>query len=152
MNDFKWHMRYLRMAQLVASWSKDPSTKCGAVIVSPLNEIISTGYNGFPRGVEDKLEWLNDRNTKYLMTVHAEMNAIVFSKRNIENCTIYTWPFHACSQCAAAIIQTGMKHHVTLINYNDRWEGSWVLAQKMLDNANVKTTLYQPAQLETSNG
>ena len=71
-----WHQRYIDLAKTTASWSKDPSRKIGAVIIGENNQIVSLGYNGFPRGIEDTEERLNDRETKYKYIVHAEMNAI----------------------------------------------------------------------------
>jgi dCMP deaminase len=66
----KWDCRFLEMAELVGSWSKDPSTKVGAVIVDKDRRIVSTGYNGFPQGIADRSELLNDREKKYKLIVH----------------------------------------------------------------------------------
>jgi len=147
----KWHLRYLQLAKLVASWSKDPSTKCGAVIVNANNEIVSTGFNGFPRGISDNDKWLTDRNTKLMMMVHAEANAILFAKTPLDNCTIYTWPMHACSQCAAMIIQSGIKHHVTIDNPIDRWDASHKIAEVMFNEAKLDVHLYDSKFLEEKN-
>lgn len=103
-----WHLRFLALAQHVAQWSKDPSTKVGAVIVRPDHTIASVGYNGFPRGVDDSLERLQDRNQRLLHTVHAEINAILMAREPLIDYGIYTWPFPPCAQCAAAIIQSGI--------------------------------------------
>lgn len=101
-----WVDRYLNMAQLVAGWSKDPSTKVGAVIVSQRNRVLSVGYNGFPPGIADDGR-LDDKATKLPLILHAELNAILNSGRDLTGATIYTT--HApCSQCAAAIIQSGI--------------------------------------------
>lgn len=92
------------MAQLVATWSKDPSTQVGAVIVDTHNRIISTGFNGFPRGVKDEVV---ERDVKLLRTIHAEDNAILFAKCDVSGMTIYvTHP--PCARCAAKIIQAGI--------------------------------------------
>jgi len=147
----KWRIRYLKMARLVASWSKDPSTKCGAVIVNANNEIVSTGFNGFPRGISDHDDWLLHRNTKLMMTIHAEVNAILFAKQPLDNCTIYTWPMHACSQCAAMIIQSGIKHHVTIDNPVERWNDSRKIAEVMFNEAKLDVHLYDPLNLEEEN-
>lgn len=144
----KWHIRYLQLARLVSTWSKDPSTKCGAVIVSPNNQIVSTGFNGFPRGIEDKQEWLTDRNTKLMMTLHAEANAILFAKQSLNYCTIYTWPMHACSQCASMIIQSGITAHVTIMNSNPRWDPSFKIAKAMFSEAILNVHVYDPELLE----
>ena len=94
MNMTKWDRRYMEMAELVASWSKDPSTRVGAVIVSPDNHVVSVGFNGFPRGIEDN-DRLNQRGTKYMNIVHAEMNALIHADRSVDGCILYTYPFQA---------------------------------------------------------
>ena len=97
------------MARHVAKLSKDPSTKVGAVIFDSKRRIVSAGYNGFARGVNDSESRLNDRNTKYKLTIHAEKNAILFATAPLEGCTlVVTHP--CCAQCAATIIQSGIKH------------------------------------------
>jgi dCMP deaminase len=147
-NQLKWHIRYLKMAKMVASWSKDPSTKCGAVIVNADNEVVSIGFNGFPRGVYDSPRKLNDRAIKLAMTLHAERNAILFAKQSLKGCTIYTWPMHACSECAAMIIQAGFWQHVTMMNDNPRWQESWNIARDMFNEANVDVHMIEEALLE----
>ena len=72
----KWYKRYLKLAAEVATWSKDPNTQVGAVVVGSKGQILSQGYNGFPRGINDTSKRLNDRDTKLSLVVHAEMNAI----------------------------------------------------------------------------
>ena len=147
-DQLKWHIRYLKMAKMVASWSKDPSTKCGAVIVNADNEVVSIGFNGFPRGVYDSPRKLNDRTTKLAMTLHAERNAILFAKQSLKGCTIYTWPMHACSECAAMIIQAGFWQHVTMMNDNPRWQESWNIARDMFNEANVDVHMIEESLLE----
>lgn len=101
----------LGMAEHVAKLSKDPSTKVGAVIFDDKRRIISAGYNGFARGVKDTFSRLHDRDTKYKLTLHAEANAILFATGALDGSTIVvTHP--CCAQCAAQIIQAGIKHVV----------------------------------------
>ena len=101
----------LGMAEHVATLSKDPSTKVGAVIFDDKRRIVSAGYNGFARGVKDTSSRLHDRDTKYKLTLHAEANAILFATGALDGCTIVvTHP--CCAQCAAQIIQSGIKHVV----------------------------------------
>ena len=150
-NTLKWKIRYLKLAQHVASWSKDPSTQCGAVIVNADNEIVSIGFNGFPRGVEDSQVRLNDRDLKLSMTLHAERNAILFARQSLKGCTIYTWPMHACSECAAMIIQSGITSHVTVVTHNQRWEHSFEIARSMFDEANISVHALSPNWLENDN-
>ena len=75
----KWDRRFVDLARYVASWSKDPSTKTGAVIVDDYNRIVSVGYNGFPRGIRDDEERLSNRDVKLSLMVHCEINAIIFA-------------------------------------------------------------------------
>ncbi len=103
----KWHKRFLELAEHIASFSKDPSTKVGAVIFDEGNRIISMGYNGLPQKVIDSDERYNNRELKYKTIIHAEMNAILFAKKDLTNCSIATWPFMSCSNCTSAIIQSG---------------------------------------------
>jgi len=147
-NQQKWDLRYLTLAKLVASWSKDPSTKCGAVIVNPNNEIVSIGFNGFPKSVIDSEERLNNRQTKLQMMVHAERNALIFAKQDLHKCTIYTYPMMACSECAAMIIQAGISRHVSMITTNKNWKESFVLASQMFDEAGVNVDMYLQNELE----
>jgi len=99
----------LGMAKHTAQLSKDPSTKVGAVIFDPKRRIVSAGYNGFARGVDDTPERLENRDVKYRLVLHAEKNAIMFATAPLDGCTIaVTHP--CCAQCAAVIIQSGIKH------------------------------------------
>lgn len=134
----KWDKRLLDMAKLVASWSKDPSTQTGAVIVDKANRVISTGYNGFPKNVMDLAERYENRDYKYAHIVHCEINAVLFAKRDLEGCTLYTWPFLSCSVCAAAMIQAGIKRVVAPNTSNPRW----------VESLNKSVTLFKQAAIE----
>ena len=133
-----WHERFLSLAEHIAGWSKDPSTKVGAVIVDADRRIISTGYNGFPRGVEDWPSRLDNRDVKYEMIVHGEINAILFANQSIYGCTLYTWPFMPCSRCAAIVIQSGIRTVVAPYNDNPRWKDSFELTEQMFREAGVR--------------
>jgi dCMP deaminase len=146
-NKLKWDKRYIDMAKLVASWSKDPSTQCGAVIVNADNEIISVGFNGFPKGVADTDQRLNNRELKYAITLHAERNAILFAKQSLKDCTLYTFPMQCCSECAAMAIQSGIKRHISLSYQPERWQKSFELANEMFNEAQVKTNYYSLTDL-----
>jgi len=136
----KWHSRFLDLAELVGSWSKDPSTKVGAAIVRPDRTIASLGYNGFPRGVEDKYL---DRDHKLLRTVHAEMNAILSAREPLDGCTLYVSPLFPCSNCAAAIIQSGVSTVVARMGtLRPDWQLSFDAAADMLNQAGIDVTLY----------
>ena len=141
----KWDDRFMARAAHVASWSKDPSTKVGAVIARPDMTTSSEGFNGFPRGVHDSSAWLQDRTIKYPVTVHAELNAILHAKEDLDGQTIYTYPLPPCPRCAAAIIQSGIREVVVPANYvhdghgtMGQWMESWQLSQAMFDSAGVR--------------
>ena len=111
----KWDIRFLEMAKLVASWSKDPSTQVGAIAVRNRN-VIAQGYNGFPRGTDDHELYYLNRAIKYKRIVHAEMNAIFNAAENgvsLKGSTIYVVGLPICSDCAKGLIQAGITRVVT---------------------------------------
>ncbi|MBY0357042.1 MAG: hypothetical protein K2W82_03495 [Candidatus Obscuribacterales bacterium] len=140
-NQEKWDKRFLDLAKLIASWSKDPSTQTGAVIVDEKRRIVSVGYNGLAQGVEDLPERLNNREIKYKMFVHCERNAMLFAGRSLNNCTLYTWPFMSCAACAAMVIQTGIKRAVAPHSDNPRWQEEFELAKAQFKEAGVELCL-----------
>lgn len=109
----KWDLRFLELARVVASWSKDPSSKCGAVIVRPNLTVMSMGYNGHPQGMSDAPENYDDRSKKYSRVVHAEMNALLFSRDPLPltGCTLYTTA-PPCDRCVVHCIQAGLHRYV----------------------------------------
>tara|TARA_B100001564_G_scaffold359974_1_gene384292 strand:+ start:2267 stop:2713 length:447 start_codon:yes stop_codon:yes gene_type:complete len=132
----KWDERYINLAKHIADWSKDPSTKVGAVIVDDKRRIVSLGFNGFPQKISDN-DRLNDRDKKYNVIVHAEANAILFANKDLSGCTIYTYPFQPCSSCSGLIIQSGIKRVVTIKADNDRWKKDFCTAKQILIEAGV---------------
>lgn len=98
----------MEMAQLVASWSKDPSTKCGAVVVRPDKTVASLGFNGFPRGMSDDPLYYLERDIKYSRVIHAEMNALLTAKEELKGYTLYVFPFCPCDRCCVHVIQAGI--------------------------------------------
>jgi dCMP deaminase len=141
MNLQSWDIRFLGLAKFISAWSKDPSTKVGAVIVDPNHRVVSLGYNGFPVGIEDD-ERLKDRETKYKIVLHAESNAIMFANINLNNCTIYTYPFQPCSSCAGLIIQSGIKRIVCPNNDVGRWKENFRLSSQLFEEANIPIKYY----------
>lgn len=144
----KWDLRFLEMARNAASWSKDPSTKVGAIIVDDDKRVISVGYNGFPKGVSDD-ERLDDREEKYKMIVHAERNALLFANKDVKNCSIYTYPFMPCSVCAGMIIQAGIKRVVTVRNNNSRWQKDFAVSLQMFKESEVDLIQYATIDIKT---
>ena len=135
MLDTKWKKRFLKLSKEIAEWSKDPSTKVGALI------IISTGYNGFPRGIEDTEERLNNRELKYKFILHAEMNCIMnalYNGRSVKDCILFVHGLPPCSECTKSIIQAGIKKVITDSKATDNWKESSKLSLEMLKEANVE--------------
>jgi len=107
MESEKWDERFLALAEHIADWSRDPSTKVGAVVARQNNTICSTGYNGFPQGFQD-LPWLyQDRDLKYERTLHAELNAILTAPEPVVGYTLYV-TIPPCAECAKMVIQAGV--------------------------------------------
>ena len=140
-SDKDWDFRFLELAASISKWSKDPSTKVGAVIVSSDKKIVTLGYNGFPRNVRDDHR-LETREIKYDLIVHAEANAIIHARESLWDCTIYTMPFMPCSKCAGLIIQAGIKRVVSIDADNARWNGNFRLSKAILTEARLDVTLY----------
>jgi len=138
----EWDERFLDLAEHIANWSKDPSTKVGCVVVGNDREIRSTGFNGFPRGIKDTHERLQNRDLKYPLICHAEENAIMHAARigvSLKGCTAYvTWT--PCARCARSLIQAGISE-VVFPNKTDipaRWEEEFAAAIDMLKEAGVE--------------
>lgn len=128
------------MARLISTWSKDPSTKVGAVIVSPENVVVSIGYNGFAQRMPDKEQHYSDRTAKYSRIVHAETNAIVLARGDVRGHTLYcTLP--PCDRCAVSIIQAGIIRVICPDaiqgDAEDRWKKSFETAQQYFEESGV---------------
>jgi dCMP deaminase len=145
--NLKWHKRFLELAKHISQWSKDPSTKVGAVIVNGLGQVVGMGYNGFARGVIDSAERLNDRPMKYKLVVHAEQNAIIQAGHAARHGTIYVWPSfgypNICVDCAKFAIQAGIKDGWGYAVEGDNpkfasWQESLKLANEMFIEAGVR--------------
>lgn len=145
-----WDRRYVDLAKFVSNWSKDPSTKTGAVIVDPDRRIVSLGFNGMPQKIADTHARLHNRELKYQIIVHCERNALIFAQRSVKGCTLYTWPFMSCSVCAAMMIQAGIARHVAPYSDNPRWAESFKLTQELFAEANVPVELVRFSEEEES--
>lgn len=140
----KWDKRFLELAKHVSTWSKD-ATKVGAVIVDPeTRSVVSIGYNGFARGVEDTEERLMDRETKLKLIVHAEHNAILNSVGSVRGYDMYVYPTMmvppCCPECSKAIAQSGIKRVLSYkpTELKDRWQELAKYSSITLDGAGVK--------------
>lgn len=138
----KWDRRFLALAEHVAQWSKDPSTRVGSVIVDPNNRIVSIGYNGLPQGVRDLPERLENRELKIKLVVHAERNALLFARGPVVGHHIYIWPFMPCTSCAAMVIQAGITDVVAPYSDNPRWADDFRLSQDLFKEAGVTLRLF----------
>lgn len=142
--NLKWHGRYLDLAEHISTWSKDPSSKVGAVVIGKHGQILSTGYNGFPRGMNDSEELYNNREEKYKRIVHAEMNVIYnasLSGVSLEDSTLYVSGLPVCSKCALGVIQSGISCVVIResdINKSETWKKEWADSEAFFNEAGVK--------------
>ncbi len=147
----KWVSRYFEIAGLVGTWSKDPSTKVGAIIVGDKGQIISQGYNGFPRGVRDTPERYNNREMKYRLVVHAEMNAILnalYNGSSVVGASIYIHNLPVCQECAKAIIQAGIARVFIDTSVNERWGEAWEISKTMFSESGVRCYYFDVREMK----
>ena len=137
----KWDRRFLDLAIHISGWSKDPSTKVGCIVVGEDREIRSTGFNGFPRGIDDDTERLTKRELKYPLICHAEENAIMHAARiglSLKGCVAYvTWP--PCTRCARSLIQAGVVEVVYPQDCEvpERWQADFEMSTNMMLEAGL---------------
>ena len=144
-----WDRFFLGLGEYFSKASKDPSTQVGAVIVNPsTNLVLGLGYNGFPRGIEDTEERYNNREIKYKLVVHAEINAVLMAGKDARGATLYVFPSFMlppiCTDCCKVAIQAGIKEIVGFIVDEDklserqlRWKESILLARDMCDEVGI---------------
>lgn len=137
-----WDLRYLSLADNIAQWSKDPSTKIGAVAIGEKGQVLAQGYNGFPRGIKDIPTRYAIRDTKYKLVVHAEMNVIynaTYNGTSLDGATIYVNGLPVCSECAKGIIQVGVKKVVMKEgSVPEQWIESWEETKGMFNEAGIE--------------
>ena len=144
-NYISWEAFFMGLAEIAAQRSKDPSTQVGACIVGMNNEILSVGYNGFPRGCsDDSSYWKREGEfleTKYARVCHAELNAILLRRGSVEGARLFVTLF-PCNECAKAIIQSGIKE---VIYKDDKYadKESTIVSKALFDEANVKYRKYE---------
>jgi dCMP deaminase len=137
-----WDSRFMRLAKEIGSWSKDNSRKVGCIVVGPSNEIRTTGFNGFPRRVEDAVADRHQRPAKYKWTEHAERNAIYNAARvgiPLENCRMYL-PWFPCMDCARAIVQSGIVELICIQPElsDPQWGADFIEVPKLLHEGGVQ--------------
>jgi dCMP deaminase len=151
MTNERWDRHFLQLCLDHARMSKDPSTQVGSIIVGPDREIVSAGFNGFPRGIEDTAERLNDREMKLRLIVHAEMNAVLSAAcvgTRLKGCELYlgatdisgeVWGGPPCTRCTVEIIQSGI---VGIVSWRpksvpSRWHEDIAFARKLIDEVGI---------------
>ena len=142
----KWDRRFLAHAEFVSQWSRDPSTKVGAVITRE-KVIVSSGYNGFPRSMPDRVESYVNRDEKLSRIIHGEVNALIFSQQSVEGCTLTTFPFSPCDRCSVILLQAGIKRFVfpaLPADKVERWGKSMETAKQYITECGATWTEYQP--------
>jgi dCMP deaminase len=144
----QWEERFLQLAHFVSRWSKDPDAQVGAVVALERGGAIALGYNGFPAGVEDSAERLQDQAIKLELVVHAEQNALLIAGQGARGATMFVAGKPVCAQCAGVIIQAGVAKVVApnpnKFSEDSKWRKKGELAVQMLKEARVALTLYDP--------
>ena len=146
-----WHEHFFEIARVLAKRSKDESTNIGAVIVGPGKEIVATGYNSFPRGIEDDHKERQERPEKYFWFEHAERNAIYNAARtgaSLQGATLYV-PAIPCMDCARGIVQVGIKKVIIRAEDQIKWmaKPQWDKNSKWTDHNKRTTTLFDEADV-----
>jgi len=150
MGMMKWTEYFLNIAETVKEKSKDKRTKIGAVIVGKDNEIVSTGYNSFPRGINDDVEGRQVRPEKYYWFEHAERNAIYNAARigvSLRDTTMYLTCGVPCSDCARGIISSGIKRIYCKTEDTTRnrqhWDEHAMRSRQMFEESGVEVIFYE---------
>ena len=121
--DEKWDRRFLELAKHISTWSKDPSTETGAVIVGPNKGVIGVGFNGFPAGMPDDPKLYENKIEKYSRIIHCEINALLFANQAVpHDSTLYTYPFMSCDRCVVQMLQVGIRRFVAQKAAQDKLE------------------------------
>lgn len=151
MNNIKFHheIEILQLARDISLQSKDPSRKVGAIAVNDDRLILSTGWNGFPRGIEDTYDRLNNRELKYHYTIHAELNCILnaaWSGTSLRGSHFFVYGLPACSRCALHLVQVQIQSIVCMVpgteEIHEPWLSEWQLTKKLFDEVNIHYTLW----------
>jgi dCMP deaminase len=138
----KWDEKYLDLARYFSTWSKDPNTQVGAVVIGKQGQILSQGYNGFPRGVVDSKDRLEEREVKLKYVVHAEQNCIYNASlhgASLSGSTLYVHGLPVCNECAKGVVQVGIKRVVMKFpaEISASWDESFFYSSSMFKEAGV---------------
>lgn len=138
----KWRLRFLQLAKLVSTWSKDGSTKVGAIIANSKKQVVSLGYNGLPRKLKDDSDLLSNTNSRELKLkkiIHAEANAILNAKGSVEGFEIFVYPLLPCPLCASLISQSGIVSVTTVDKpLPTRWKDEMEISKEILNESDIK--------------
>lgn len=146
-----WDEYFVKMARLASTRSKDPNTHIGAVIVGPDNEVISTGYNSFVRGLDDNVPERLERPEKYFWFEHAERNAIYSAARQgtpLKGCRMFLSCGTPCTDCMRAVIQVGIKEVILGVASNQsistqvKWVAEAERSEQMAKEAGVSIRVH----------
>lgn len=147
MSTFKYNEKqidqYINLAAVFGSWSKDPSKKVGAVAIGNYGQVLSQGYNGFPRNFKDYPYLYESKTLKNNYIIHAEMNCIYHAAINnvsLENASLFVHGLHVCHECAKGIIQTGIKEVYSFCSgpFSSKWLHSFNITEELFEEANIK--------------
>jgi len=143
----KWDKRFIKVAKEISDWSKDPSTQVAAIAVKD-RKIIATGYNGFPKGIEDDEALLHNRDVKLRLMVHAEKNMIYNAVEHgvkLRGSTVYIWGLPCCSECWKGLVQTGVARVVMPdINvHGGKWADGCRYGEEFMRIAGINITEYK---------
>lgn len=151
----KWDLRFLDLAKEIATWSKDPSSQIGAIAVGKNRRILSTGYNGFPRGVEDSPSRYKNKETKYKFVVHAELNCVCNAGLNgvsLDGATLYVHGIPVCHECAKAVIQSGITNVIMRHKPLDqKWIDSFGITKVLFNESYVEWFAYEDPSISCRN-
>lgn len=146
-----WDRRFIQLARFVSEWSKDPKAHVGAVVTNERDGAVALGYNGFPRGVEDRADRLKNQDLKLEMIVHAEQNALRIAGSRAHGGTIYVWGKPICARCAGLIIQGGIIRVVAISptagDSKSKWFETGKIAIEMLREANIRINFIDESRL-----
>lgn len=147
-----WDVRFLNIARLVSTWSKDPLTKVGAIAVSPDRRILAQGYNGFPSGSKDLPEDYAVRERKYENIIHAESNVIYNAcnaKTGLTCATVFVFGMYPCSECIKALAQVGIARVVFQLGNSqskDKWKEEFKISRRIMMELGIGMTQYKGEQ------
>jgi dCMP deaminase len=137
----KWDLRFLELAKTVSTWSRDPSTKSGSVIVRQDRSIASIAFNGFPKNMPDPASMYEDREVKYSKILHSEVNAMIFAREPLHGYTLYNWPLLPCDRCFVQMAQAGITRFVApkmTPDLESRWGESVARTRKYAEECGLE--------------